>query len=63
MNKPLPDGLPPVAEFDSTFLPASIGPWVMDIAERMSCPPDFVTVSAMAALGSVLGRKIGILPE
>jgi hypothetical protein len=62
--KPLPDGLPPVDAFDSkSFLPVSIGPWVEDIAERMQCPPDFVGVSAMAALGAVTGCKIGILPE
>jgi hypothetical protein len=29
----------------------------------MQCPPDFVAVASMAALGSALGRKIGIRPE
>src|SRR5262249_29895373 len=27
------------------------------------CPPDFVAVAAMIALGSILGRKIGIRPK
>jgi putative DNA primase/helicase len=61
--KPLPDGLLPVASFDTAFLPESIAPWVADIADRMQCPPDFVAVPAMVALGSVLGRKVAIRPQ
>ena len=61
--KPLPTGLLPVAPFDLDFLPSSIGAWVADIADRMQCPLDFVGVPATIALGSVIGRKIGIRPE
>ena len=61
--KPLPDGLLPVAPFEYDFLPSSIAPWVADIAERMQCPPDFVGVAAMVALGSVIGCKIGVRPQ
>ena len=61
--KPLPDGLLPVAPFDLVFLPDAIAPWVADISDRMQCPPDFVGVAAMVALGSVIGRKIGIRPQ
>lgn len=60
--KPLPTGLAPVAAFDLDFLPASIAPWVADIAERMQCPTDFVAIPSLVGLGSVLGRKIGIRP-
>jgi hypothetical protein len=59
----LPTSLKPVAAFDFEFLPAAISPWVGDISERMQCPPDFVAVSAMVALGSAVGRKIGIRPQ
>jgi hypothetical protein len=59
----LPTGLKPVAAFDYDFLPAVIAPWVRDISDRMQCPPDFVAVSAMTALGSAAGRKIGIRPQ
>jgi hypothetical protein len=64
-NEPveLPNGLKPVAPFDFEFLPSNIAPWVRDISDRMQCPPDFVAVSAMTALGSALGRKIGIRPQ
>ena len=61
--KPLPDGLLPVEPFDLEFLPGSIGPWVADIADRMQCPLDFIGIPATIALGSVIGRKIGIRPQ
>jgi putative DNA primase/helicase len=61
--QPLPDGLSPVAAFDLEFLPASVGPWIADISERMQCPPDYVGIAAMAALGAVLGARIGIRPQ
>lgn len=61
--KPLPNGLAPVAAFDIALLPETIAPWVADIAERMQCPPDFVAIPAMVALGAVIGRKTGIRPQ
>jgi putative DNA primase/helicase len=61
--KPLPNGLAPVALFDIALLPETIAPWVADIAERMQCPPDFVAIPAMVALGAVIGRKTGIRPQ
>jgi Protein of unknown function (DUF3987) len=61
--KPLPNGLPQVASFDIALLPETIAPWVADIAERMQCPPDFVAIPAMVALGAVIGRKTGIRPQ
>ena len=60
---PLPSGLAPVKAFDLDFLPASVAPWVADISERMQCPPDFVAIPAIVALGSALGRKIGVRPQ
>ena len=38
-------------------------PWVADFAERMQCPPEFVAVPAMVALGAVLGRKLAVRPQ
>ena len=61
--KPLPNGLEPVPPFDLEFLPESIAPWIDDISDRMQCPCDLVAIPAMAALGSVLGCKIGIRPQ
>jgi hypothetical protein len=61
--KPLPSGLLKVASFDDECLPRSIAPWILDISERMQCPPDFLGASAMVGLSAVLGRKIGIRPQ
>jgi putative DNA primase/helicase len=61
--RPLPVGLPAVAEFDFELLPATLQPWARDICDRVQCPPDFVGVTVMASLGSVLGRKVGVCPQ
>jgi len=61
--EPIPDALPPVMPFDEALLPASVRPWIMDIAERMQCPPDFPAVGAMIALASLVGRKLAIRPK
>jgi putative DNA primase/helicase len=59
----LPKDLPDVPTFDFDCLPNTLRPWIQDIAERMQCPPDFPAVGAMIALGSLVGRKIGIRPK
>jgi len=61
--KPLPAGLAPVEPFKSEFLPAALAPWVDDIANRLQCPLDYVAVTALTALGAVIGRRIGIKPQ
>jgi hypothetical protein len=60
---PLPSGLAPVDAFDLDFLPSTIAPWVGDIADRMQCPADFVGVSAVVGLGTVIGRRVGVRPQ
>lgn len=61
--QPLPEGLPPVAEFDYDLVPDKLQPWAQDICERVQCAPDFVGAAIMAGLGSVIGRKLGIRPQ
>jgi len=61
--KPLPNGLAAVAAFDLDFLPTAVSVWVADISDRMQCPPDYVGVAAMTALGSLIGRKFGVRPQ
>ena len=61
--KPLPNGLPKVDAFDSAFLPDRLAPWVSDTSDRLQCPPDYVAVAALTALGSVIGRRVGIKPQ
>jgi hypothetical protein len=45
------------------MLPLDLRDWVIDIAERMNVPLDFVGITAMVALGSVIGRRVGIKPQ
>ncbi len=61
--KPIPSGLLPVDPFDRGMVPEAVAAWIMDVAERMQCPPDFVAVAMMVGLGSVLGRKIAVRPQ
>lgn len=61
--KPLPSTLAPVAAFEPRFLPNSLAPWVMDIADRMQCPPDYVAMSALVAAGGIIGNRMGIRPK
>ena len=61
--KPLPDRLSPVPAFDFLMLPDTLKPWATDICERVQCPPDFVAVTIMTGLGSIIGRKLGIRPQ
>ncbi len=60
---PLPDALPPVAPFDAELLPEALRGWVMDIAERMQCPPDFTAVGAVTALSSLIGARAVVAPK
>jgi putative DNA primase/helicase len=60
---PLPDALPAVQPFDSELLPAALRDWIMDIAHRMQCPPDFPAVGALVALSSLIGARAVIQPK
>src|SRR5262245_3036786 len=44
-------------------LPDRLAPWIDDIATRLQCPPDYPAITAMTALGAILGRKIAIKPQ
>jgi putative DNA primase/helicase len=56
---PLPT-LPAVPAFPLEILPDALQGWAADLSDRTRYPLDFISVSAMVALGSILGRKIGI---
>jgi hypothetical protein len=53
-----------VPAFDAdTLLPEVLRAWVMDEAERMPCPPDFIAAAALVALGSIIGARCAIKPK
>lgn len=61
--QPLPDALLPVRSLDPSCLPASIRAAVVDIADRLSCPLDYVVTPLLIGAGAVLGNRVGILPK
>lgn len=61
--EPLPVANHEVMAFDDYLLPESLRGWVVDICERIQCPPDFPAIAAMTALSSVVGRRVGIRPQ
>ena len=61
---PIVAELKPVPPFDAgTLLPDVLRAWVMDEAERMPCPPEFVAAAAMVALSSIVGARCAIKPK
>jgi len=56
---PLP-ALPAVPEFPAEVLPDAFKAWIVDAADRARYRPDLAAVASMAALGSIIGRRIGI---
>ncbi|MEK6805124.1 MAG: YfjI family protein [Pseudomonadota bacterium] len=62
--KPILAELKPVPAFDAeVLLPDVLRAWVMDEAERMPCPPDFIAGAALVALGSIIGAHCAIKPK
>lgn len=62
--KPIIAELKPVPAFDAgTLLPEALRAWIIDEAERMPCPPDFIAAAALVALGSIIGARCAIKPK
>jgi putative DNA primase/helicase len=61
--EPLPSGTIPVDVFEHEFLPVALREWVRDNSNRLQCPPDYVAIAAVAALGTLIGRRLGIRPQ
>ena len=61
---PIIGELKPVPTFEADILlPPVLRAWIMDEAERMPCPPDFIAATALVALGSVVGARCAIKPK
>jgi len=59
----LKKSLEPVEPLNLESLPNLFTPFILDVSERMRCPPDFTTVGMFITVASVIGRKIGIMPK
>lgn len=54
----------PVPEFDAeALLPGPLGAFVLDEADRMSAPPDYVAASLLVAMGAVIGARCVVKPK
>ena len=59
----LPEELLPVLKLNPNWLPESLRDACIDIAERLSCPLDYVAIPAIVGAGTALGNTVGILPK
>ncbi|MEB4590034.1 YfjI family protein [Candidatus Thiothrix sp. Deng01] len=57
------DDAMPVQAFDPDLLPDSVRGFVVDTADRMQCPIDFLAVTAMVGAGALVGRKVLMKPK
>jgi putative DNA primase/helicase len=62
----LPQKLPPslrlVPTLDPKHLPDALQDAVIDLADRLQCPMDYIAVAMLSAAGAVVGNKVGIFP-
>gem|GEM_PF-1966749 len=62
--KPIKGELFPVPAFDpAALLPEVLRDWVMDEADRMPCPPDYIAAAVVVELGAVIGARCAMKPK
>lgn len=61
--QPIRVELLPVPKLDERLIPEPLRAWLVDIAERASCPLDLPAVGALISLATVVGRKVAIRPK
>lgn len=60
--RPVPPIAAAVPTLPDALVPTPLRPWLVDVAERVSIPLEFVAAPAIVALGSVIGRSVAIRP-
>ena len=60
---PIKSELLPVAKFDPSMLPRILTDYVMSESFGMPCNPDFIAVSLLTAIGSVMGARVAVMPK
>ena len=53
----------PVNPLPICNIPEPFRDWIMDVAERMQCPHDFIAVTAIVTTASIIGAGCGIKPK
>lgn len=59
----LPQSLPEVPSFQPEMLPEELRDYVLDVAQRIQCPPEYCAVSALALLAGLVGHKVRMRPK
>jgi len=60
----LKQDLPPAPPFDAqAMLPKALADFVLDEADRLPCPPDYISAPLLVALGSVIGARCALKPK
>ena len=59
----LPNELPGVPSLPAGMIPEPFRPWLEEVADRASVPLEMVVCPAIASLGALVGRKLGIRPS
>lgn len=62
--RPIVADLPPAPAFDAgELLPPNLADYVLDEADRMPCPPDYIAAALMTGIGSVIGSRVALKPK
>jgi hypothetical protein len=61
--EPLRNTLLPVNPLPKNNIPEPFRDWIMDVADRMQCPHDFIAVAAIVTTASIIGAGCGIKPK
>ena len=56
-------GLPTVPAWHDGLAPPGLRGWILDIAHRMQCPPEFPAVGAIVGAASAIGCELVIRPK
>jgi hypothetical protein len=59
---PIKETLPPVPQLNPGMFPKKLFDYVLDVAERMSCPIEFPAIAAMVALAVAIGSRLYCKP-
>jgi putative DNA primase/helicase len=60
---PLPDDFLPVPVFDPCLLPESLRPAVLDLADRMQAPVEYVAGPLIVGASAIIGNRFRIAPK
>lgn len=61
--KPITKPLLPVKQFIPEILPLQIRAWGTDISNRLQIPLDYIAVSSITVIASIIGARCGIRPK